>query len=173
MFYLHLLLNPLPSSFQTKKSIGIYLFMRAGCLNQQSLLHCLALSGRYTLPNKQTLWSESASELYRPRDSRLSAKLVPTFADRGCHVVSVTGPYGGILGFLDRHIAKTFIKYSYRVINLHTLSYVPRISGLLSVGLYPTSDILKETFRKLSLVQSSGEGMKGTNSEGSVQNSYH
>jgi hypothetical protein len=24
------------------------------------------------------------------------------FADRGCHVVSVTGPYGRILGFLDR-----------------------------------------------------------------------
>jgi hypothetical protein len=24
----------------------------------------------------------------------LSAKLVPTFADRGCHVVSATDPYG-------------------------------------------------------------------------------
>jgi hypothetical protein len=24
------------------------------------------------------------------------------FADRGCHVVSVTDPYGRILGFLDR-----------------------------------------------------------------------
>jgi hypothetical protein len=33
------------------------------------------------------------SELYRPSDSRLSAKLVPTFADRGCHMVSVTDPY--------------------------------------------------------------------------------
>jgi hypothetical protein len=32
----------------------------------------------------------------------LSVKLVPTFADRGCHVVSVTYPYGRILGFLDR-----------------------------------------------------------------------
>jgi hypothetical protein len=39
-------------------------------------------------------WPESASELYRPSDRRLSAKLVPTFADRGCHVVSVTNPYG-------------------------------------------------------------------------------
>jgi hypothetical protein len=29
-------------------------------------------------------------------------KLVPTFADRGCHVVSVTDPYGRILRFLDR-----------------------------------------------------------------------
>jgi hypothetical protein len=29
-----------------------------------------------------TLWHESASELYRLSDRRLSAKLVPTFADR-------------------------------------------------------------------------------------------
>jgi hypothetical protein len=49
-----------------------------------------------------TPWPESASELYRPSDRRLSAKLVPTFADRGCHVVSVTDPHGCILGFLDR-----------------------------------------------------------------------
>jgi CBS-domain-containing membrane protein len=50
----------------------------------------------------KTPWPESASELYRPSDRRFSAKLVPTFADRGCHMVSVTDPYGGILGFLDR-----------------------------------------------------------------------
>jgi hypothetical protein len=49
---------------------------------------------------KQTSWCESASE--RARDRRLSAKLVPNFADRVCHVVSVTDPYGRILGFLDR-----------------------------------------------------------------------
>jgi hypothetical protein len=47
-------------------------------------------------------WSESVSELYRPSDRRLSAKLAPTFADRGCHVVAVTDPYGRILAFLDR-----------------------------------------------------------------------
>jgi hypothetical protein len=46
---------------------------------------------------------ESASELYRPRDLRLSAKLVPTFAGRGYHVVSVTDPYGRILDFLYNH----------------------------------------------------------------------
>jgi hypothetical protein len=39
--------------------------------------------------------------LYRPSDRRLSAKLVPTFADRGCHVFGVTYPYGRILAFLD------------------------------------------------------------------------
>jgi hypothetical protein len=58
----------------------------------------------------KTPWPESASELYRPSDRRLSAKLVPTFVDKGCHVVSVTGPYGRILGFLDRFIYISDIK---------------------------------------------------------------
>jgi hypothetical protein len=51
--------------------------------------------------NKQTLWPESESELYQSSDRRLLAKLVPTFANKGCHVVSVTDPYGRILRFLD------------------------------------------------------------------------
>jgi hypothetical protein len=54
------------------------------------------------LAKNETPWPESASELYRPSDRRLSAKLVPTFADRGCHLVSMADPYGRILGFLDR-----------------------------------------------------------------------
>jgi hypothetical protein len=49
-----------------------------------------------------TLWSESTSELNQPSYCCLSAKLVPTFADRWCHVVTVADPYGCILGFLDR-----------------------------------------------------------------------
>jgi hypothetical protein len=40
---------------------------------------------------------ESASELYRPSDRCLSARLVPAFAERGCHIISVTDPYGRIL----------------------------------------------------------------------------
>jgi hypothetical protein len=51
---------------------------------------------------KQTPWPESTSKVYRPSDHRLSAKLVPTFADRGCHAISVMNTYGRILGFLDR-----------------------------------------------------------------------
>jgi hypothetical protein len=51
---------------------------------------------------KKTPWSDSASELYRPSDRRLSAKRLPTCADRGCHVVSVTDPSDRILGFLYR-----------------------------------------------------------------------
>jgi hypothetical protein len=45
---------------------------------------------------------QSASELYRPNERCLSAKLVTIFADIGCRVVSATDPYGSILGFLDR-----------------------------------------------------------------------
>jgi hypothetical protein len=47
-------------------------------------------------------WLQFVSELYRPRDRRLSEKLVPTFADRGWHVVSVTDFYGRNLYLLDR-----------------------------------------------------------------------
>jgi hypothetical protein len=39
--------------------------------------------------------------LSRPSGRRLSAKLLQTIADRGYHVVSVTDPYGRVLGFLD------------------------------------------------------------------------
>jgi hypothetical protein len=34
--------------------------------------------------------------------SPLVGEVVPTFADKGCHVVNVTEPYGRIFGFLDR-----------------------------------------------------------------------
>jgi hypothetical protein len=49
-----------------------------------------------------TPWPDPASELYLPGDRRLSVKLVPTFADTGCHAVCVTDPSGRILGFIDR-----------------------------------------------------------------------
>jgi hypothetical protein len=51
---------------------------------------------------KKTLWPQSASELYRLSDLPLSAKSAPTFADRGCRLVSATDPYARVLGFLDR-----------------------------------------------------------------------
>jgi hypothetical protein len=44
----------------------------------------------------------SASELYRPSDRRLSAKLVPTFEDRMCREVSLADPYSRNLSSLDR-----------------------------------------------------------------------
>jgi hypothetical protein len=66
------------------------------------MLICLDVRQSCKNINKNTQWPEFESELYRPSDRRLSAKLVPTFADRVCHVVSVTDPYGRNLGFLDR-----------------------------------------------------------------------
>jgi hypothetical protein len=50
-------------------------------------------TGLNKLKTKQTPWTESASELYRQSDHRLSAKLVPTFTDRYC-VSSAADPYG-------------------------------------------------------------------------------
>jgi hypothetical protein len=69
-------------------------------------LHPAQLSKPTTLikTTTKTPWPESASELYRPSDRRLLKKLVPSFVDRGCHVVSVTDLYGCILCFLDRSL---------------------------------------------------------------------
>jgi CBS-domain-containing membrane protein len=56
-----------------------------------------------TKQNKNKLHGLSLRVNYTDRSDRhFSAKLVPTFADRGCHMVSVMNPYGRILGFLDR-----------------------------------------------------------------------
>jgi hypothetical protein len=57
----------------------------------------------------KTPWPEYTSELYRPSGRRLSAKLVPTFADRRCYVVRMTDPYGRVLGFLDQRYYLTFL----------------------------------------------------------------
>jgi hypothetical protein len=42
------------------------------------------------------------SELYQLSKFRLLAKLVATFGDEGCCVVSTMDPYGHILDFLDQ-----------------------------------------------------------------------
>jgi hypothetical protein len=50
-----------------------------------------------------TPWAESASELYRPSERCLSAKLVPTFANRGVSRGQLgVSPCGRDLGFLER-----------------------------------------------------------------------
>jgi hypothetical protein len=77
--------------------------------------------GKKGTKNKQTPWSESDSELYRPSDSRLSAKWLPTFADRGCHVVRVTDRK-------KRVKTKEKYKLSYNYINC-TINLVGRSFG--------------------------------------------
>jgi hypothetical protein len=71
---------------------GILFFhiFRESCLSTGKALPFI----NKTKQNKQTLGLHSASELYRPSDCHLSVKLVPTLADRGCHVVSATNPHG-------------------------------------------------------------------------------
>jgi hypothetical protein len=79
--------------------ICLLLLFKQSCSFFAALQILLSIERKQT---KQIPWSESASELHRPSDRLLSAKWLPIFADRGCHVVSVTDPYGRILGFLDR-----------------------------------------------------------------------
>jgi hypothetical protein len=81
---------------------GLYFETTIGCIGPILGSHLLVWNGDMIYKQKQTPWPESANELYRLSDRRLLAKLVPTLAYRGCHVVSVTDPYGRILGFLDR-----------------------------------------------------------------------
>jgi hypothetical protein len=65
-------------------------------------IHYLFITLNGDIKKKRNRWSESVSELYRPSDHRLSIKLVPNFAYRGCQV-SVADTYGRILGFLHRN----------------------------------------------------------------------
>jgi hypothetical protein len=52
---------------------------------------CISSRKQHRSPNKQTPWPESQS------DRRLSTKLVPTFADIRCRVVSATNPSSCLL----------------------------------------------------------------------------
>jgi hypothetical protein len=56
---------------------------------------------------------------------------VPTSADRGCYVVSVTNPYGRILGFLDRWQCDVAIN---KVIQIFFVMYLKKLG--LSEWLY-------------------------------------
>jgi hypothetical protein len=66
--------SPLPSEFKTSSEILV-------------VLHNVA-----RMSWNKTPLPEFASELYRQSDRRFSAKLVPTFADRGCRVVTAADP---------------------------------------------------------------------------------
>jgi hypothetical protein len=70
------------------------------CENLRSYIHYICYPCLNLTSSALTRWLQLASELYRPSDSPLSGKLVPTFADGECRVVSVTDPYGRILGYL-------------------------------------------------------------------------
>jgi hypothetical protein len=61
------------------------------------------LVGKSLLTNKKKLHGLSPRANYTDRATAACQRSwCQLFADRGCHVVSVTNPYGRILGFLDR-----------------------------------------------------------------------
>jgi hypothetical protein len=92
-------------------------FVYCSCYSRKYIFLNIATAG-YMLLNNHTIafWKlkqrtvkytkklpgfESASELYRSSDRRRSAKLVPTLADRGCHVLCATSPSDRNFDFLD------------------------------------------------------------------------
>jgi hypothetical protein len=72
----------------------------------------------------------------------LSAKLEPTFEDRGCHVVSVADPYGRILGFLDR----SQLPYS-DIIILKTSLY-SFVDSFITCFLFPAAELKMDVLRE-------------------------
>jgi hypothetical protein len=69
------------------------------------------------------------SELYGLSDRRFLAKLVSTFADKGCRVVSAPVPHGFILGFLYRKNESLwhFIGYGRDIFECSALeAYLPK-----------------------------------------------
>jgi hypothetical protein len=70
--------------------------------NSDNLARSQSLQQQTYQTKKKTSVALVSKRTIRPSDRRLSAKLMPTFADRGCRVVRATDPHGRILGFLDR-----------------------------------------------------------------------
>jgi hypothetical protein len=71
--------------------------------SQAHMIYASARSGKQgAIPREVNQYESNPTYLnYRPSDRRLSTKLLTTFVDRGCRVVSATDPHGRILRFLD------------------------------------------------------------------------
>jgi hypothetical protein len=89
----------------------------------------------------------SVCERTIPTSDRLSAKLVPIFADRRCHVVSATYPYSRILGFLDRNI--TLLP----LINTHIVCRTQGLQPVVRVPPGVREDILGDTLKHLTSIK--------------------
>jgi hypothetical protein len=96
-----------------------------------------------------TPWPESASELHQPSDRHLSEKLVPTFADRGCHVVRVMDPYGRIIGVLDR------IRYLF-------FQVAPQLYSRGWVDPFPDPQLLRKSGSVWNRTRNSGSGARNS-----------
>jgi hypothetical protein len=71
----------------------LLMFLRPGLLRLTPVLALII----QCLSNKRTQWPESASELYRPSDRRLSAKLVLALVDRGVLRSQLSGSLMGVI----------------------------------------------------------------------------
>jgi hypothetical protein len=106
-----------------------------------------------------TSWPESVGELYWPSDRRLSAKLMPTFADRGCHVVS--GQCDGSLRPYSRLSRPDYCCCCWRGGKLLIMNLL-KMSGFL-LGLIDSLTIL---FHSIAfLAKSSLEGANGDSTD--------
>jgi hypothetical protein len=71
------------SELTTTANWGGKTFPKYRCLEINRAACCLWHAPVCYLIKKKTPWSKSGSELHRPSDRRLSAKWLPTFADKG------------------------------------------------------------------------------------------
>jgi hypothetical protein len=94
-FYCHAILR-------TTDWIYYKAFQNIGYFKSTTRYHFLELYINWEKNTTNSLRGLSSRAKYTDSDRHLSAKLVPTFEDRGCHVVSVTDPYARNLDFLAR-----------------------------------------------------------------------
>jgi hypothetical protein len=99
-FCLRLEMEPTPLRRQTSSVNGVHLSRFHQSSETESSLRNFRVDDDSNNNNNSVAWVHE--RIYRSRDRCLSAKLVPTFVDRGCHVVSAADPYGRNHGFLDR-----------------------------------------------------------------------
>jgi hypothetical protein len=71
------------------------------CLGIRKFVVILLATFSHAIKKKQNSVPGSASELHRLSDCLMSAKSMPTFEDRGCHMVNMMDPYSHIHCFLD------------------------------------------------------------------------
>jgi hypothetical protein len=112
-------------TMRKKKSIsGPYTFSSLTLLQSALLTATHASSFLTQKKKKKTNSMVWVREWIIPTERRLSVKWLPTFADRGCHMVSVTDPYDRILGF-SRQQPLLFYQVAPQLYSRDWVDYVP------------------------------------------------
>jgi hypothetical protein len=87
-----------------------YTQQKAKITKTVAYIKLISVCQKRTKKEKETLWSQSASKLYRPSDHRLSAKLAPTFCTQRLSYVKNKELNSVYSIFIDSH-------YVYKVLN--------------------------------------------------------